>query len=102
VGVPATCCRRAVGGTLYRRTCPPKSAVYDHLDLWDWDGTLERVHHPPYVTAREQAGREASLKVAYVAARNFGFYSGSQQAIRLSSARGDTRRLKFFVATAVS
>ena len=21
---------------------PPKSTVYDYLDLWEWDGTLER------------------------------------------------------------
>src|SRR5580765_7159493 len=28
---------------------PPKSTVYDYLDLWEWDGTLERIHHaqPP-------------------------------------------------------
>ncbi len=24
---------------------PPKSTVHDYLMLWDWDGTLERVHH---------------------------------------------------------
>jgi transposase len=39
---------------------PPKSTVYNYLDLWDWDGTLERIHHALYVAAREQAGREAS------------------------------------------
>jgi hypothetical protein len=27
--------------------------------LWDWDGTLERIHHALYVAVREQAGREA-------------------------------------------
>jgi transposase len=36
---------------------PPKSTVYDYLDLWDWDGTLERIHHALYVAAREQAGK---------------------------------------------
>ena len=24
---------------------PPKSTVYDYLELWNWDGTLERIHH---------------------------------------------------------
>jgi transposase len=24
---------------------PPKSTIYDYLDLWDWDGTLERIHY---------------------------------------------------------
>lgn len=39
---------------------PPKSTVYDYLDLWQWDGTLERIHHELYVALREAAGREAS------------------------------------------
>ena len=38
---------------------PSKSTVCDYLDLWDWDGTLERTHHALYVAARKQAGREA-------------------------------------------
>ncbi len=28
--------------------------------LWDWDGTLERVHHALYLMVRESEGREAS------------------------------------------
>jgi hypothetical protein len=31
-----------------------------HPILWDWDGTLERVHHALYVATREREGREAS------------------------------------------
>ena len=23
----------------------PKSTVHDYLELWNWDGTLERIHH---------------------------------------------------------
>src|ERR1700687_3989080 len=49
---------------------PPKSTVYDHLDLWDWDGTLERIHHALYVAAREQTGREASPSVAIIDAQS--------------------------------
>ena len=37
---------------------PPKSTVYDYLELWNWDGTLERIHHELYVAVREQEGRE--------------------------------------------
>src|SRR5581483_10184842 len=36
---------------------PPKSTVWDYLDLWEWDGTIERIHHVLYVAVREQAGR---------------------------------------------
>src|SRR4051812_39179946 len=39
---------------------PPRSTVWEYLDLWDWDGTLERIHHALYVEMRENAGREAS------------------------------------------
>jgi transposase len=45
---------------------PPKSTVYDYLDLWEWDGTLERVHHALYVQERERQGREASPTVAII------------------------------------
>jgi transposase len=24
---------------------PPRSTVHDHLDRWDYDGTLEQIHH---------------------------------------------------------
>ena len=37
---------------------PPRSTVWEYLDLWDWDGTLERIHHALYVEVRENAGRE--------------------------------------------
>src|SRR3990172_1050527 len=32
---------------------PPRSTVYDYLDLRDWDGTLERIHYALYVAVRE-------------------------------------------------
>lgn len=39
---------------------PPKSTLHDYLDRWNYDGTLERIHHALYVKCREQLGREAS------------------------------------------
>src|SRR5262245_14657551 len=33
---------------------PPKSTVHDYLELWNWDGTLERIHHALYVTVRSR------------------------------------------------
>lgn len=45
---------------------PPKSTVYDYFDLWEWDGTLERIHHALYVAVREQAGRQASPSAAII------------------------------------
>jgi transposase len=39
---------------------PPKSTVFAYLDLWIYDGTLDRMHHALYEACREQVGREAS------------------------------------------
>jgi len=39
---------------------PPKSTVHDYLCLWNWDGTLDRMHHALYVKCRERAERQAS------------------------------------------
>ena len=39
---------------------PPRSTVHDYFDLWNWDGTLGRIHHALYVKCREAASREAS------------------------------------------
>jgi transposase len=39
---------------------PPKSTAHSYFMLWDWDGTLERIHHALYVATREREGREAT------------------------------------------
>jgi len=45
---------------------PPKSTVHWYFMLWEWDGTLQRVHHLLYVAVREQDGREASPTAAII------------------------------------
>ena len=45
---------------------PPKSTVFAYLDLWSYDGTLERIHYELYVKCREQAEREASPTAAII------------------------------------
>jgi transposase len=45
---------------------PPRSTVWHYLDLWSYDGTLERIHHELYVKCREKAGREASSTAAII------------------------------------
>lgn len=39
---------------------PPQSTVHDYFMLWEWDGTLERIHHALYQMARDLEGRTAS------------------------------------------
>src|SRR3981081_1370328 len=45
---------------------PPRSTVHDYLDLWSYDGTLDRIHHALYVECREQDEREASPTAALI------------------------------------
>ena len=45
---------------------PPRSTVFAYMDLWSYDGTLERIHHELYVKCREQVGREASPTAAII------------------------------------
>jgi transposase len=69
--------REVVNGLLYvlstgcqwraiPKDLPPKSTVYDYFDLWDWDGTLDRIHATLYAKCRETAGREASPTAAII------------------------------------
>jgi hypothetical protein len=45
---------------------PPKSTAHLYFTLWDWDGTLERIHYALYVVTREREGREASPTAAII------------------------------------
>lgn len=69
--------REVVSGILYvlstgcqwraiPKDLPPRSTVFDCLELWSWDGTLDRIHHELYVRCREQADREASPTAAII------------------------------------
>jgi transposase len=40
---------------------PSKSTVFRYFDLWNYDGTLLRLHHELYVQCREQADRGKSI-----------------------------------------
>ena len=69
--------REVVNGLLYilstgrqwraiPKDLPERSTLYDYLDLWSWDGTLDRIHHALYVGRRQTAEREASPTVAII------------------------------------
>ena len=72
---------------------PPKSTVHDYFSLWEWDGTLERVHHALYVQERERQGREASPTVAIIDSQTArGAIKGGLRSIRRATTRGRKRR----------
>jgi transposase len=45
---------------------PPKSTVNGYLSLWNYDGTMDRIHHALYVKCRELADRQASPTAAII------------------------------------
>src|ERR1051326_4374775 len=61
---------------------PPKSTAHHYFMLWDWDGTLERIHHALYVAVREQAGREASPSVAIIDSQSKAAQKGGLRSTR--------------------
>src|SRR6266566_227066 len=78
---------------------PPKSSVHDYLELWNWDGTLERIHHALYVAVREQEGREASPTVAIIDSQTA---KGTQKGGLGSILRATTRARRSKVASGTS
>jgi len=45
---------------------PPRSTVNHYFCRWQYDGTLDRLHHALYVLCREQAARPASPTAAII------------------------------------
>jgi transposase len=62
---------------------PPQTTVHEYLSLWNWDGTLLRIHHALYVGLREHAGREASPTAAIIDSQSVkGAEKGGLRSIR--------------------
>ena len=70
---------------------PPKSTVHDYLTLWDWDGTLERIHHALYLMTRELEGRAASPSAGVIDSQRL---KGAEKGGRASTRRAMTRARK--------
>src|SRR4029450_4466296 len=69
------------------------------LDLWIWDGTLERIHHALYVAVREQAGRDASPITAIIDSQSV---KGAQKGGPCSTRRASMRARRSRVASGIS
>ena len=74
---------------------PPRSTVHGYLDLWNWDGTLERIHHTLYVKCREQAGREASPTAGIIDSQSVkSAEKGGPASIRMAMTRARRSRAR--------
>jgi transposase len=67
---------------------PPRSTVHSYFMLWEWDGTLERLHHALYVAVREREGRAASPTAAVIDSQSAkAAQKGAPRSIRRASMR---------------
>jgi transposase len=78
---------------------PPKSTAWDYLDLWNWDGTLDRVHQALYVRSREAEGREAQPSAAIIDSQSA---KAAQKGAPRLTRRGTMPRRRRRVASATS
>src|SRR5215813_12286440 len=74
---------------------PPRSTLFDYLDLWSYDGTLDRIHHVLYVACREQGEREASPTAAIVDSQSLkSAEKGGAASIRMAMTRAKRSRAR--------
>jgi transposase len=74
---------------------PPRSTLFDYLDLWSYDGTLDRIHHALYVECREQGEREASPTAAIIDSQSVkSAEKGGPGSIRMATMRAKRSRAR--------
>lgn len=68
---------------------PPRSTLFSYFDLWNWDGTLGRIHQELYVKCREAMGHEASPTAAIIDSQSVkGAEKGGVASTRAGMMRG--------------
>jgi transposase len=78
---------------------PPRSTAWSYFDRWEWDGTLERIHHELYIAVRQQEGRAASPTTAIIDSQSA---KGAQKGALRLIPRGMTRVRRSSGASATS
>ena len=98
--------RQVVNGVMYVLTTgcqwaslptdlPPRSTVNSYFCRWDYDGTLDRLHHALYVQCRELAQREASPTAAIIDSQSVkSAEKGGSRLIRLATMRARRSRAR--------
>ena len=74
---------------------PPKSTLHDYLDLWNYDGTLETIHHVLYMKCREKIGRETSPTACVIDSQSVkSAEKGGLASIRMATMRAKRSRAR--------
>jgi transposase len=105
--------REVVNGLLYvlstgcqwravPKDLPPKSTLFSYFDLWNWDGTLGRIHEELYVKCREAMGREASPTAAIIDSQSVkGAEKGGVVSTRAGMMRGRRSRARSVISSSI-
>jgi transposase len=81
---------------------PPRSTLYEYFDLWDYDGTLERIHHSLYVKCREAMEREASPTACVIDSQSVkGAEKGGSASIRRVTTRARKSRARSAISSSI-
>ena len=74
---------------------PPRSTIHDYLDRWDYDGTLQRIHHARYGQCRKLAERDASPTAAVIDSQSVkSAEKGGPASIRMAMTPGRRSRAR--------
>lgn len=105
--------REVVNGLLYvlstgcqwravPKDLPPRSTLFSYFDLWNWDGTLARIHEELYVKCREAIGREASPTAAIIDSQSVkGAEKGGVVSTRAGMMRGKRSRARSVISSSI-
>jgi len=103
--------REVVNGLLYvlstncqwravPKDLPPKSTLFSYFDLWNWDGTLGRIHAELYVKWREVMGREASPSACIIDSQSVkGAEKGGVASTRAGMMRGRRSKARSVISS---
>jgi len=74
---------------------PPRSTVFGYLDLWIYDGTLDRIHQALYERCREQAGRHVQPTAGIIDSQSVkGAEKGGRASTRTALTRASSSRVR--------
>ena len=105
--------REVVNGLLYvlstrcqwravPKDLPPKSTLFSYFDLWNWDGTLGRIHQELYVKCREAMGREVSPTAAIIDSQSVkGAEKGGVASTRAGMMRGRRSKARSAISSSI-
>ena len=81
---------------------PPKSTLFGYFDLWNWDGTLDRIHHALYAKCREAMDREASPTACLIDSQSVkSAEKGGPASIRMVTTQGRKSKVRSGISSLI-